>query len=141
MWKIRNAIARFMYGRNGADKLGQAMLWAYIAVWLVQIVVGSILKIEVLAMLCELVMLVLMILIFFRMFSRNLGKRRAENQKFLNWWWRVKNSRAAAKARQADTDHKYFTCGTCKTICRVPVGKGKIIITCPKCGAKIQAKT
>ena len=48
---------------------------------------------------------------------------------------------AGAKARHADKDHKYFTCKTCGTVCRVPVGKGKIIITCPKCGAQIQAKT
>ena len=53
----------------------------------------------------------------------------------------MKNGRSAAKARKADTDHKYFTCGTCKAVCRVPAGKGKIVITCPKCGAKIQAKT
>ena len=130
-----------MYGRNGADKLGQFMLWTYLAVWLVQIIVGAVLKSEVLAMLCELLMLALMVTILYRMFSRNLGKRRAENQKFLSWWWRVKNGRSAAKARRADTDHKYFTCGQCKTICRVPTGKGKIIITCPKCGTKIQAKT
>ena len=141
MWKIRNAIARFMYGRNGADKLGQAMLWVYIAVWVLQILFDSILKIYVLAALCQFVLLTLMILIFFRMFSRNLGKRREENQRFLNWWWRVKNRRAAAKARQADTDHKYFTCSGCKTVCRVPVGKGKIVITCPKCGAKINARS
>ena len=34
----------------------------------------------------------------------------------------------------------YFTC-RCGAICRVPVGKGKIVITCPKCGAKIEAKS
>ena len=40
-----------------------------------------------------------------------------------------------------DKAHKYFTCKNCKTICRVPVGKGKIVITCPKCGAQIHART
>ena len=69
------------------------------------------------------------------------SKRRGENQKFVNWVWRMKSSRAGAKERHADKDHKYFTCKNCKTICRVPVGKGKIIITCPKCGAQIHAKT
>ena len=51
------------------------------------------------------------------------------------------NSRQNAKARHADKAHKYFTCKNCKTICRVPVGKGKIVITCPKCGAQIHART
>ena len=77
----------------------------------------------------------------FRIFSRNIAKRRAENQKFVNWWWRVKNSRGAAKARKADTDHKYFTCKNCSAVCRVPRGRGKIVITCPRCGAEIHGKS
>lgn len=140
MGKIKNAMIRFMYGRNGADKLGQVMLWAYLAVFVLQLIFGG-LELTVLAVICEVLMYALMFVILFRMFSRNLGKRRAENQRFLNWWWRVKNGRSAAKARKADTDHKYFTCNGCKTVCRVPAGKGKVIITCPKCGAQIQAKT
>ena len=82
-----------------------------------------------------------MVLIFFHMFSKKLYKRQGENTKYLNWIWGMKNRSQGAKARHADKDHKYFTCKQCKTICRVPVGKGKIIITCPKCGAQIQAKT
>ena len=140
MGKIRNALVRFMYGRNGADKLGQVMLWVYLGIMVLQLIFGS-LEWTALAVVCQLLMYVLMFVILFRMFSRNLGKRRAENQRFVNWWWRVKNSRGAAKARKADTDHKYFTCGKCKTVCRVPAGKGKVIITCPKCGTQIQAKT
>jgi hypothetical protein len=140
MGKIKNALIRFMYGRNGADKLGQVMLWVYLGIMVLQLIFGS-LELTALAVVCQLLMYVLMFVILFRMFSRNLGKRRAENQRFVNWWWRVKNSRGAAKARKADTDHKYFTCGKCKTVCRVPAGKGKVIITCPKCGTQIQAKT
>ena len=77
----------------------------------------------------------------FRIFSRNLTKRRGENQRWMSWIWRMKSSQQGARARHADKAHKYFTCKNCKTICRVPVGKGKIIITCPKCGAQIHAKT
>ena len=140
MGKIKNALIRFMYGRNGADKLGQVMLWVYLGIMVLQLIFGS-LEWTALTVVCQLLMYVLMFVILFRMFSRNLGKRRAENQKFVNWWWRVKNSRGAAKARKADTAHKYFTCGKCKAVCRVPAGKGKVIITCPKCGTQIQAKT
>ena len=78
--------------------------------------------------------------LLFRIFSKNLPKRREENQKFLNWFWKAKRNAAGAKARRADKEHKYFTC-RCGAICRVPVGKGKIVITCPKCGAKIEAKS
>ena len=74
-------------------------------------------------------------------FSRNLTRRRAENQRLVNWMVADEEQPQGARARHADKAHKYFTCKNCKTICRVPVGKGKIIITCPKCGAQIHART
>ena len=77
----------------------------------------------------------------YRMFSRNLPKRQAENQRFLNWWRPIGNRLSGVKQRRLDKDHKYFTCKNCKTICRVPAGKGKIEITCPKCGQKIMGKS
>ena len=80
-------------------------------------------------------------LILWRTFSRNMSKRRAENRRFLNWWLPLKSRAAGAKARRADKEHRYFTCKNCKTICRVPAGKGKIEITCPKCGHKLIVKS
>ena len=138
--KIGNALARLMYGRNGVDQLSLA------------IVVGS-LVLDADAMTREmqapgseanalyLVSIAAWAFALFRIFSRNLTKRRSENQRWVNWMWRMKSSRQNAKARHADKAHKYFTCKNCKTICRVPVGKGKIVITCPKCGAQIHART
>ena len=139
--RIGYAMARFMYGRNGMDHLNRALLIVYLVLYFAGTLIAGILKSDVLASVINVAVNVLMVVILFRMFSRNLYKRRAENQKWVNWWWRVKSNNAGAKARHADKDHKYFTCKQCKTICRVPVGKGKIIITCPKCKAQIQAKT
>ena len=139
--RIGYAMARFMYGRNGMDHLNRALLIVYLLLYFAGTLLAGILKSDVLASVINVVVNILMVVILFRMFSRNLYKRRAENQKWVNWWWRIKSNNAGAKARHADKDHKYFTCKQCKTICRVPVGKGKIIITCPKCKAQIQAKT
>jgi len=139
--RIGNALARFMYGRNGMDQLNRALFWAYLILWLVGGVVSGVLRSDLLSTLFSALTWILMVLIFFRMLSKNLYKRRAENQKWVNWWWGFKSRSAGAKARHADKEHKYFTCKNCKTICRVPVGKGKIIITCPKCRAQIEAKT
>ena len=119
--RIGNALARFMYGRNG--------------------ICGLLLRSALLTRIFEALLFALMLFIFFRMFSKNLPKRQAENQRWLNWVWRRKSRSAGAKARHADKEHKYFTCKACKTICRVPAGKGSVIITCPKCGAQIKAKT
>lgn len=139
--RIANAMARFMYGRNGMDQLNRALLIAYLILYFAGSILASVLKSNLLASIINVAVNIMMLVILFRMFSKNLYKRREENQKWVNWWWRVKSNNAGAKARHADKDHKYFTCKSCKTICRVPVGKGKIIITCPKCGTQIQAKT
>ena len=138
--KIRNGMYRFMYGRNGMDQLNSALLAVYIGLFAGELIFSA-LKLGVPALVCEFLLWPLMLLIFFRMFSKNLYKRREENQKWVNWRWKLKNSRNGARERHADKEHKYFTCKSCKTICRVPVGQGKIIITCPKCGAQISAKT
>ena len=129
-----------MYGRNGMDQMNQALLRGYLVILVAQLIF-SLLRLWIPARICESLLWVLMVFILFRMFSKNLTKRRAENQKWVNWWWRVRSSSSGARARHADKEHKYFTCKQCKTICRVPVGKGKIIITCPKCGAQIHAKS
>ena len=139
--RIGNALSRFMYGRNGVDQLNLALLWAYILLWIPQTVLVLALRLEILDILFDLVRLAVVVFMFYRIFSRDLSRRRSENQRFLNWWWRRKSSFQGARARHADKTHKYCTCKNCKTICRVPVGKGKIVITCPKCGAQIQAKT
>ena len=139
LYRIRMAIARFMYGRNGPDRLCVATVWLSLILDLLSMFLVR--KWAVLGSIVYYVRLALMIWMLFRMFSKNLYKRRAENQKWVNWWWKVKTGHANAKARHADKDHKYFTCKRCNAICRVPVGKGKIVITCPKCGGQIQAKT
>ena len=126
--------------RHVKDAFRSEELRVYLGIFIVQMVC-SLAKLGVGARICELLLWPLMVLIFFRMFSKKLYKRQGENTKYLNWMWGMKNRSQGAKARHADKDHKYFTCKQCKTICRVPVGKGKIIITCPKCGAQIQAKT
>ena len=139
--RIGNAMARFMYGRNGMDQLNRALLTAYLVLFALQMLTAGILRSAMLIRIVDLLLWVVMILVMFRMFSRNLPKRREENQKWVSWWYQVRSRNSGARARHADKDHKYFTCKSCGAICRVPVGKGKIIITCPKCGGKIEAKT
>ena len=116
--RIGGAIARFMYGRNGWDQLNQALFRGYLVLWMAELICFF-LKKGLAVRVLEGVLLFLMLVILFRSFSKNLSRRRMENQKWVNWYCGLKN----------------------KTICRVPAGKGKIVITCPKCGAQIHAKT
>ena len=139
--RVRDAMARFMYGRNGVDQLNIAMLWVSIgADLLATILMRQRNGLAYVGLALYYGSVVLWVLVLFRRVSRNLYTRAGENQKWLQARSRRRGAASAAKARRADTEHKYFTC-KCGAVCRVPVGKGKIVITCPKCGEKIHAKT
>ena len=136
--RLRNALSRFMYGRNGADQLGLCVIWAAI----VLDVVSMLVKNSVVSGVIGFITTVMVLWALFRVFSRNLEKRRAENAAFLQkFWWPLKRKLSSGKQQRMDKEHKYFTCPNCKTVCRVPVGKGKIVITCPKCRHEIRGKS
>ena len=132
--KIGNSLARFMYGRNGVDQLGFVTLWAAIILDVVNLFVRN----QVAYSILSAVAMVLTIWMVFRMFSKNLSKRRAENAAYMN---KVVYPLRQALSRSRDKEHKYFTCPNCRTVCRVPRGKVRIVITCPKCGAEIHGKS
>jgi ribosomal protein L37AE/L43A len=134
---MREKLARFMVGRNGNDQLN-LFLYAVDAVLLIAATliggqVGRWMWVAVLALLGY---------IYFRMFSRNLTKRREENGKFLRLLYSVQ---AGLKIRREKwvqrKDYKFFTCPSCKTTLRVPRGNGKIKIVCRKCGNSFTGKS
>ena len=131
MNKFRDALYRFMYGRNGVDALN----WALFAVELVLSLLSSFVRVQAVAATLYFLSVVLMFIVLIRIFSRNLTQRRAENARFLSWWAPKMDAMRGAKARRADKAHKYVRC-SCGTYCRVPKGVGKVELTCPKCGRK-----
>ena len=137
VYKIRCALARFMYGRNGIDQLGRVMLYGIVVLCVVRMFVQ---RVPIAVSILSSVEAVLWVLLLCRMFSKNLEKRRAENAKFIAWWEPKRNELRGARARRADTAHKYVRC-SCGTYCRVPRNVGKVELTCPKCGAKRVVKT
>ena len=74
--KVGNAFSRFMYGRNGADHLGMAALWLAILLDIVNIFVKNGTAHAAVAS----VAMVLTLWAVFRMFSRNLQRRRARGE-------------------------------------------------------------
>lgn len=131
MNKFRDALYRFMYGRNGVDALN----WALFAVELVLSLLSSFVRVQAVAATLYFLSFVLMFIVIIRIFSRNLTQRRAENARFLSWWAPKMDAMRGAKARRADKAHKYVRC-SCGAYCRVPKGVGKVELTCPKCGRK-----
>lgn len=76
------------------------------------------------------------------MFSRDIGKRSMENYKFCMLFSPVYDWIKKCQRRSKDLKtHKYFKCPTCNIKLRVPRGKGKILITCPKCNTQFTKKT
>lgn len=135
-WKYK--FQRFMMGRNGSDDLcrfflGLALITLFISffVW----------KTALLG-----VAVAFLIYSYFRVFSKNLTKRYQENlaykklrnkatAPFKRMWLRVKEWRAY------HTTHHIYTCPNCRQIVRVPKGKGKIKVTCPKCRKQFVKKS
>ena len=132
--RLKNGVSRFMYGRNGADHLGLGLLWTAILLQAVNWFVRSDAAHHVISLASS----ALLLWEVFRLFSKNLYARRRENAWFLTHLWQPVRD---ALSRARDKEHKYFACPNCHTVCRVPRGKGKIIITCPKCGGEIHGKS
>ena len=140
-YKMRCGMERFMYGRNGTDQLNIALLVLYVALCLLQWIVVMLLPYPLVSGIFSGLLFATVLVLFFRIFSRNLEKRRRENARFLNWYQPRQHAFSAWRFRMQDRDHKYFKCRACGARCRVPRGKGRIEITCPRCGGKIQGKS
>lgn len=119
--RMGESLRRFMTGRYGADKLSQWTMILAVIISFVSLLVSPVLT---------LVSYVLMGWTLFRMFSRNTYKRYRENQRFLQWLDRIK-----------DRNNRHFSCPKCHQQVRVPKGKGKIAIKCPRCQERFIKKT
>ena len=84
----------------------------------------------------------MLVWMLFRMLSRNIGARRREEVYFLNLGSRIQtNLRGRYQRYQLRKTHKFFRCTGCGNWLRVPRGKGKIQITCPRCGQRFSGQT
>jgi len=124
--KLNSGARHFMQGRYGTDKLNSAILVAGLIACLLCMFV----HVPLVNLLLTLVSYVLMGWAVFRMLSRNTYKRYQENRKYLRFVEWIK-----------DREHRYYDCPRCRQPVRVPRGKGKIAITCPKCAEKFIRKT
>jgi len=124
---MRERFLRFMYGRNGADQLTRFCTVLALVLIVLSVVFSNFVFAPVGTLLWILAIAVL-IYAYFRIFSKNLTARRAENAKYLRLKNRIHTRRVQAK------DYKFFKCPQCRASMRVPRGKGTIRVTCHKCG-------
>ncbi|MEG2137621.1 MAG: hypothetical protein RRY64_03070 [Oscillospiraceae bacterium] len=128
-----NFLRKIMAGRYGSDQLTLFLLAVYIVLYFIASLTGF--------AFLSMVGFVLVLFSIYRMFSRKLDKRRAENQAFLHFFSPVINWFHTWKCKRSDKDHCYFKCPNCGQQLRVPKGKGKITVTCRSCGVSFEAKS
>ena len=131
-WK--NKMMQFMQGRYGADQMGQmlsavSMVFLILSLfsrnqgWFLLAVIGIVYN-------------------YFRMFSKNISKRYAENQKYLTMTAGIRRKIASWKSQLAQRKiYHIYRCPGCKQKIRVPRGRGKIEIRCPKCNTRFVKKS
>lgn len=131
---MRERFYRFMQGRYGQDQFAKFLLGAVIAC----IVLNLFFRSRILGWAAWF----LLIYAYFRILSRNHAARYAENQRYLNStvrfrYWLDQQKKLAAERKY----HHIYTCPKCRQKIRIPKGKGKIMVRCPKCHHEFQKRS
>ena len=131
MNRFREKLQRFMIGQYGMDQLGRFLF----KVLCVLVVLNLFVRFGVLALAVNVLELAVIVLLYFRMFSKNVNRRWQENQAYLRMQFYV--SEYFKKLRFRFTEgrkYRIFKCPGCGQKVRIPRGHGKVSIHCPKCG-------
>lgn len=126
MNRFKQFMYRFMYGRYGADQFSRFLLVASFVAMVLHIILGW--------RILYYIFLAIIIYNCFRMYSKNIYKRQQELALFLTLKRQFDSKFALQKRKWNERHtHRFFACPVCRTTVRVPKGRGKIEITCPKC--------
>ncbi|MDD6468269.1 MAG: hypothetical protein PUF50_08865 [Erysipelotrichaceae bacterium] len=135
MERFKMWLYRMMQGRYGADLLGTVLSYVGMGFAILALFFRDF------GWVLSTIAWLLLIYALWRMMSKNIWKRYAENQKFVQWIQPLKRRWQLFQKQRKDKEHRYFICPKCKQIVRVPKGRGKIEITCPKCKSRFDRKS
>ena len=131
---MRNRFQEFMYGRYGTDQLSRFLS----IVALILLILSMFIHIPGF----YIAAVAILVWSWFRILSRNTSKRYVENEKYLRIVSRIiGNFQNWGANWQQQKIYKFFVCPQCSQKVRVPRGKGKICITCPKCRTEFIKRT
>lgn len=134
MRNFKNKIINLMYGRYGYDQFTGFLLGCILFLFILSFFVSS--------RILNALSLLLMIYIYFRIFSKNIYKRAAENEKYLKTTGKIRKLfRIKKKTLGQRKYYRFFKCPKCKQTIRIPKGHGRIEIKCPKCHYKFIKKS
>ena len=131
--KFTDKLIRFMYGRNGNDKLNSVLFWVYFALLIINILLKSVIL--------WIIELILVAVYLFRFLSRNIYRRQKENRAFLKVWNKISGFFKLQKNKFRDRKtHVYRKCEHCRAVLRLPKKKGKHTVRCPQCNKTFRIK-
>ena len=133
MQRLGASVQRYMYGRYGMDQMNTVLLYTTLGLSIVGMFWHNIF--------IYWISYVTMIAMMVRALSKNHQKRYHENEKFLQMIRPVKRLSGKMKHQLQDKNNRYYSCPQCHQTIRVPKGKGKIAITCPKCRKEFIKRT
>ena len=130
---MREKFRQFMIGRYGTDGLNQFLSIASIVLLLISLLTRF--------SLFTWLGLVLLVLCYYRSLSRNISKRTEENYQYYALKDRVDRKFRGLKDQWANRKlYHYYRCPKCRQKLRVPRGRGRIQISCPRCGTQFIKK-
>ncbi len=144
-----------MQGRNGVDAFGRfinisglaflltALVFTFLSIaFFRHAMTGPAAVFEILHYVFYGIGAVLMGYWLFRVFSRRVAKRQAENTRYLYIRQKLRRRSDALKQQWRDRKtYRYFKCPKCKQRMRAPRNKGKIRVTCRNCQNIFETKT
>lgn len=135
---MKEKLQHFMTGRYGSDSFSRFLVGSAFAC----IIINMFTRSQMIRQILSFATLALLVYLYFRMFSRNCSKRYQENIKFMQIKEKVMRPLHKSRYRMQErkTNHIY-TCPSCKQKIRIPKGKGRICITCPKCHTQFERKS
>ena len=123
-----------MQGRYGVDSLSRFLSIVLLAI----IILGMFIRIP----LSGTITLVILVILYWRMFSRNIPKRYEENQKFLQIRDKLLGRFSDFGSNMSQfKDYHIYRCPQCSQKIRIPRGKGHIMVKCPRCGFEFHKKS
>ena len=128
-----------MQGRYGMDQLGRFTVIMSVVLVIISMFTGRFFR---LSSILNMIGIVGVGYTYFRMFSRNYAKRSAENRAYLQYTYKIRRlfGRQKYMMNERKTNHIY-SCPGCGQKIRIPRGKGRIEIECPKCRTKFIKKS
>ena len=130
MWRLRERLSAFFYGRYGHDKFNTALLVLYVILAVVNVIARGLFSVRIFFFLQWTVFFV----VLFRALSRNIPARRKENEWFMkNFSGLIEWFKLLLKRIKDIKNKRYRRCPHCRATIRLPIKRGKHTVKCPSC--------